>query len=319
MSASIDIAAQTLQIEIDGLLKLKNNLDESFQQAVDLLMATNDRLIVSGMGKSGHIARKIAATLSSVGTPAYFVHPGEASHGDLGMICKGDAVMALSNSGETNELSDMLEFCKRNQIKILGLTSGANSTLAQIADVALILPPAAEACPLSLAPTTSTTMMLALGDALAVALLRARNFTPEDFAMFHPGGKLGQNLLTVADLMHGKEKLPLVREDSQMNDVLVEISSRSFGCTGVTDADGILLGVITDGDLRRWLANNPSLDAVAHNVMTINGKFITENALAVEAINMMKQYKITSLFVLDMAGKPQGIIHVHDCLRVGLD
>ncbi len=317
MDNSIEIAKQVLQIEADGILTLQRDLDDSFTQAVDLIMATEDRLIISGMGKSGHIARKIAATLASVGTPAYFVHPGEASHGDLGMICRGDSVMALSNSGETNELGDLLQFCKRNQIKILGMTSGKDSILATMSDVALVLPSAPEACPLSLAPTTSTTMMLALGDALAVALLKKRQFTPEDFAMFHPGGKLGQNLLTVSDLMH--QDLPLVTEQSKMADVLIEMSTKSFGCAGIINDEGILIGVITDGDLRRWFENSPSLQTVAGNVMTAHSKFITEDALAVEAINMMNKYKITSLFVLDDTQKPLGIIHIHDCLRVGLN
>ncbi len=316
---SIDIAAQVLQTEANGIITLKQSLDHSFTQAIELIMATQDRLIISGMGKSGHIARKIAATLASVGTPAYFVHPGEASHGDLGMICRGDAVMALSNSGETNEMGDLLQFCKRNQIKILGITSGKNSVLAKMSDVALVLPPAPEACPLSLAPTTSTTMMLALGDALAVALLEKRQFTPEDFAMFHPGGKLGQNLLTVSDLMHDASELPLVSAQSKMDDVLIEISTKSFGCAGVMRDDNMLIGVITDGDLRRWFASKPSLDTIASDVMTANSKYITIDALAVEAINLMKQHKITSLFVLNDSKKPIGIIHIHDCLRVGLN
>ncbi len=316
---SIKIAAQVLQTEAEGIITLKESLDDSFTQAVELIMATQDRLIISGMGKSGHIARKIAATLASVGTPAYFVHPGEASHGDLGMICKNDAVMALSNSGETNEMGDLLQFCKRNQIKILGITSGKNSVLAKMSDVALVLPPAPEACPLSLAPTTSTTMMLALGDALAVALLEKRKFTPEDFANFHPGGKLGQNLLTVSDLMHDASELPLVLAQTKMDDVLIEISTKSFGCAGVMGDDDMLIGVITDGDLRRWFASKPSLDAIASDVMTASSKYITADALAVEAINLMKQHKITSLFVLNDTKKPIGIIHIHDCLRVGLN
>ena len=316
---SLTIAAQVLQTEANGIIALKQSLDHHFTQAIELIMATEDRLIISGMGKSGHIARKIAATLASVGTPAYFVHPGEASHGDLGMICRGDAVMALSNSGETNEMGDLLQFCKRNQIKILGITSGKNSVLAKMSDVALVLPLAPEACPLSLAPTTSTTMMLALGDALAVALLEKRKFTPEDFAMFHPGGKLGQNLLKVSDLMHDASELPLVTAHSKMDDVLIEISTKSFGCAGVMGDDNMLIGVITDGDLRRWFASKPSLDASAGDVMTANSKYITIDALAVEAINLMKQHKITSLFVLNDSKKPIGIIHIHDCLRVGLN
>ncbi|MEM7654090.1 MAG: KpsF/GutQ family sugar-phosphate isomerase, partial [Pseudomonadota bacterium] len=273
-------------------------------------------VIVTGMGKSGHVARKIAATFASTGTPAHFVHPGEASHGDLGMITGSDAVLALSNSGETNELSDLIDYTRRFSIPLLSISSREQSTLAATSDVALVLPNQPEACPMGLAPTTSTTMMLGLGDALAVALMSARGFSATDFSVFHPGGKLGRRLLKVDALMHSAKSLPLVRVDALMSETIVEISRRSFGCVGVITANGDLAGIITDGDLRRHMGAS-LLEMRADEVMTPGPKTISPSALAAEALNIMNANAITCLFVL-AEGKPIGIVHIHDCLRAGI-
>ncbi len=313
----LNIARNVIRTEAKGLEALEDSLDHNFFQATTQILTTKNRLIISGMGKSGHIARKIAATLASVGTPAFFLHPGEASHGDLGMICQGDTMLTLSNSGETTELENLLEFCKRNQIPLISITARRNSTLAKMSDIPLIVPEAPEACPLNLAPTTSTTMMLALGDALAVTLLEMRKFTPEDFAMFHPGGKLGQRLLKVEDLMHQAEKMPLTNHNCPMAEVLIEISAKSFGCSGIIADNGELIGIITDGDLRRWLTNNRSLETIASQVMSQNVRTIAPTLLAAEAVSLMNHRKITSLFVV-IDKSPLGIVHIHDCLRIGL-
>ena len=318
MSDIIKIARNVINIEINGLEALKADLGADFANAAQLILTCKNRLIVSGMGKSGHIGAKIAASLASVGTPSFFIHPAEASHGDLGMICQGDILLALSNSGETTELGDLLAFCERNAIKVIAITSHGASTLARMADVALILPQSPEACPLDLAPTTSTTMMLALGDALAVSLLEQRKFTPEDFANFHPGGKLGQRLLKVSDIMHQGKKMPLVTDQCPMGDAIVEMSTKSFGCSGVVDHQGNLLGIITDGDLRRWLGDNGALDTKVADVMNANIRTISPNILVSEALDMMNHNKITSLFISDTNNKPLGILHIHDCLRSGL-
>lgn len=316
--SDLTTARQVLTAEAEALRALADKLDGDFVKALDLLTVNGGgRVIVSGMGKSGHVARKIAATMASTGTPASYVHPGEASHGDLGMITRHDAILALSNSGETPELSAVVEFSRRFDIPLVAITSKAESSLAQAADQALILPDVGEACPMGLAPTTSTTLMLALGDALAVGLLERNNFSPADFKTFHPGGKLGQKLAKVADLMHPFESLPLVHRSTPMGETLLVMTNKTFGCVGVLEDDGRLAGIITDGDLRRHL--DPGLFArTAQELMTANPKTTRPNALAAEAVHQMNARSITSLFVVDEAGKPVGIVHVHDCLRAGV-
>ena len=274
------------------------------------------RVIVTGMGKSGHIARKIAATLASTGTPAYFVHPGEASHGDLGMIAKDDAVIALSNSGNTQELNDLLEYTRRYSIPLIGITARADSMIAELADIGLILPPVPEGCPLGLAPTTSTTMQLALGDAIAVALLKRRGFSTTDFQVFHPGGQIGSSLQRVADLMHRDGEVPVVSETVRMSEAVLTMTTKHFGCVGLIDDAGKLTGVITDGDLRRHMSD-ALLALPASEVMTVDPQTIRESALAAEALALMNERSITSLFVLE-DGRPIGILHIHDCLRAGI-
>jgi arabinose-5-phosphate isomerase len=301
--------------EIKGLTDLSAYLDEKFARAVDCIAAVKGRLIVTGMGKSGHVARKIAATMASTGTPAHFVHPGEASHGDLGMITKDDAVLALSNSGETAELSDIIAYCRRFSIPLIGVARRAESMLVKHADIPIVLPETPEACPTG-APTTSTTMMMALGDALAVALVQRRGFSRDDFSVFHPGGKLGKAFIRVEDLMHSGAELPLVAADAVMKDVLLTITAKRFGCAGVLDKHGNLAGIVTDGDLRRHMQPN-LLECKASEVMTANPKTIHPSALAVEGLAIMNEKSITSLFVVDK-DKPVGILHIHDCLRAGI-
>ena len=317
-AARDDLAAarRVLSAEADALNNLAEALDGEFVRAIDRLAGISGRVIVTGMGKSGHIARKIAATLASTGTPAYFVHPGEASHGDLGMIAQDDAVLALSNSGETQELTDIVAYAKRFRIPLVAITAGAESTLAESADVALVLPENGEACPMGLAPTTSTTLMLALGDAIAVALLERKNFSAEDFHKFHPRGKLGQKFLRVAELMHDGEELPLIGLEGAMSDALLVMTAKRFGCVGVVDAQGKLAGIITDGDLRRHMSGK-LLEQKTAAVMTANPKTIRPQALAAEALGVMNDRNITSLFVVEKA-RPVGIIHIHDCLRAGV-
>jgi len=275
------------------------------------------RIIVTGLGKSGHVARKIAATLASTGSPAQFVHPVEASHGDLGMIGSGDAILALSNSGETTELADIVAYSRRFKIPLVAITGGSRSTLATAADIVLLLPPAAEACPMGLAPTTSTTMMMTLGDALALALLERRGFSLADFRVFHPGGRLGRRLLRVRDIMHGGQEIPLVSPPAPMSDAILVMTAKSFGCVGVRDEDGRLIGVITDGDLRRHMDNSLLERAVAE-IMQRKPKTIAATALAMDALGLMNRLAITSLFVLGEDERPIGFLHMHDCLRAGV-
>lgn len=304
-----------LEQEIKGLQALADSLDDDFARVVACIANIKGRVIVTGMGKSGHISRKIAATFSSTGTPAHFVHPGEASHGDLGMITKDDAVLVLSNSGETTELSDIIAYCKRFAIPMIAMVRRKESTLVSAADMALILPAIPEASHTN-APTTSTTMMLALGDAIAVALVERKGFTREDFSVFHPGGKLGKALIRVNELMHCADKLPCVSESTSMRDVLIEITTKTFGCAGVLCPKGQLLGIITDGDLRRHMQTD-LLEKTACEVMTRSPLTIRPGALAAEALGTMNQRSITSLFVTEH-GKPIGILHIHDCLRAGI-
>jgi len=322
------VARRVLATEAEGLGLLAAGLDARFGRAVSLLVAATGRVVVTGMGKSGHVARKIAATLASTGTPALFVHPAEASHGDLGMVVPGDAVLALSNSGETPELADLVAHTRRFALPLVAITGRAESALARAADVVLLLPAAPEACPMGLAPTTSTTLQMALGDALAVALLTRRDFTAADFRVFHPGGRLGAQLSRVRDLMHGGAEMPLAPPELPMAAALVAMTEKRFGCLGIVQ-EGRLVGVITDGDLRRALqpgaraaddapAASAFLERRAAEVMTRSPRTIGPEALAAEALRLMNERAITALFVVDAAGTPIGILHVHDLLRAGV-
>ncbi|MFP6696291.1 MAG: KpsF/GutQ family sugar-phosphate isomerase [Alphaproteobacteria bacterium] len=313
-------AARVLQLEADALGKLADGLDESFDAAVALLSGIKGKLVVSGMGKSGHVARKIAATLASTGTPAHYVHPGEASHGDLGMIGRDDGVLALSNSGETVELNDLVAYAKFRRIPLLAMVGRAPSTLATAANVALVLPPVPEACPLGLAPTTSTTMQLGLGDALAVALMEWRGFSANQYGALHPGGRLGREFVKVDELMHKDGELPICNPDTPMSAAILTMTEKRFGCVGVVDDDGALIGVVTDGDLSRHI-DDGLMAKVVGDVMTRAPKTIHTGALAAEALGFMNANKITCLFVVADAAapsKPIGILHVHDILRAGI-
>ena len=313
-NAYLDTARRVIRTEADGLVALADGLGPDFAGAVEVILAATGRVIVSGMGKSGHVGRKIAATLASTGTPAQFVHPAEASHGDLGMVTAGDVALVLSNSGETPEIADIVAHTRRFSIPLIGVASRPDSTLLRQSDVALILPRAQEACGTGIVPTTSTTMTMALGDALAVALMEHRQFTPEHFRTFHPGGKLGARLARVADLMHND--MPLVMEAAPMSDALLTISQKGFGVTGVKDDTGHLIGIITDGDLRRHM--DGLLDHSAGEVMTRNPRTIAAGALAEAALAEMQDRRITCLFAVDDDGQPAGILHLHDCLRAGM-
>ena len=313
MADYIDTARRVILTEITGLERLAEGLGDSFREAVELILRAEGRVIVSGMGKSGHVGRKIAATLASTGTPAQFVHPGEASHGDLGMVTKNDVALVLSNSGETPELADLIAHTRRFAIPLIAVASRPESTLMRQSDVALLLPAVEEACGRGIVPTTSTTMTLALGDALAVALMEHRQFTAEHFRTFHPGGKLGALLSSVSDLMH--VDMPLVAEDAPMSEALLVISQKGYGVTGVVNGTGALVGIITDGDLRRHMQG--LLDHSASEVMTRSPRTIAPDALAEAALAQMQDRKITCLFAVEN-GLPSGILHIHDCVRAGL-
>lgn len=312
-------AARTIRAELGGLQSLiealGNGLAEPFADAVEALAASRGRVIVTGVGKSGHIGSKIAATLASTGTPAFFVHPAEANHGDLGMIAHDDVILAMSWSGETAELKGIVAYSRRYRIPLIAVTSGAESTLAREADIVLRLPKADEACPHGLAPTTSTLMQLAIGDALAVALLESRGFTAGDFHRFHPGGRLGASLAHVADIMHRGDRIPLVKTGTDMRQAIIEISGKGFGCTGIVDSDGLLAGIITDGDLRRKI-NLDILSMTVDEVMTRSPKTISPDMLVAKALDIANASAITALMVTDNQ-RPVGIIHIHDLLRVG--
>jgi arabinose-5-phosphate isomerase len=313
----IATARRVLAIEADALRALAAGLGAGFVAALGALAAVGGRVIVTGKGKSGHIARKIAATLASTGTPALFVHPAEASHGDLGMVTGKDAVLALSNSGETAELADIVAYAKRFAIPLIAMTSDPASALARAATVALVYPAADEACPMGLAPTTSTTMMLALGDALAVSLLEYKGFSADDFRVLHPGGKLARRLLRVADIMHAGARIPMLTPAAPMTDAIVEMTGKSLGCVGIINASGRLEGIITDGDIRRHIADADLLRRTAGDVMNRNVKTVRAETLASEALQIMNAKSITALFVVD-DGRPVGILHIHDCLRAGV-
>lgn len=314
----LEIARRVIRREAEALVLLEGALGASFVAAARLILAADGRVIVSGMGKSGHVARKLAATLASTGTPAHFVHPAEASHGDLGMVARGDVVMVLSNSGETPELADIVAHTRRFAIPLIGVAASAESTLLRAADVAIVLPAAPEACAMGVVPTTSTTMTLALGDALAIAVMEQRRFSPEAFRAFHPGGKLGARLSRVADLMHGRDRLPLVAEDAPMSEAILIMTETGFGVAGVTDGDGALLGVITDGDLRRHM--DGLMDRVAAEVMTRGPQTIGPWSLAERAVQIMNARKVTCLFVVEPEGSRNavGLLKIHDCLRAGV-
>jgi len=322
-SSAVSAALRAVAIERKGLLALEEalatpgegSLGAALQRAVDALKAAPGRAIVSGIGKSGHIARKIAATLASTGQPAAFVHPAEASHGDLGMVQNGDVVIALSWSGESVELAAVVTYAKRFAIPLIALTSKADSALGREADICLVLPTAQEACPNGLAPTTSTTMQLALGDALAMALLEAKGFTARDFRDLHPGGKLGAKLAFVRDIMHKGDAIPRIAVGAPLAQAIVEMTSKGFGCVGVFTADGTLAGLITDGDLRRSLRNNLGMDTPVEQVMTKRPRTIEPDALVAEALEAIS-HKISNLLVVE-AGEVVGIVHFHDLLRLG--
>ena len=318
----IDSARDVIRAEAEALSTLADGLDENFRNAIDLLLNAKGRVIVTGIGKSGHIARKVAATFASTGTPAQFVHPAEASHGDLGMVTQADVVLAISNSGEAPELANIIAFSRRFDIPLIGMTKALDSALGKQCDVVLSLPDLGEACGTGVVPTISTTMTLALGDALAVALMKHRSFTAEHFRDFHPGGKLGALLTKVADLMHSGDALPLVAADTPMQEALIAISEKGFGVVGVTDSDSALIGIITDGDLRRHMSDR-FLDLMARDVMTTSPRTIDPDILAQEAVGIMNGQdggrSVTCLFVTEPStAKPLGLIHIHDCLRVGL-
>ncbi len=321
--ADLEVGRTAILTEMAGLKDLAESLDQNFVQAVDAIhtmkMERRARLIVAGIGKSGHVGKKITATLASTGTPSHFVHPGEASHGDLGMVMEGDVVLMLSYSGENAELSDLIHYTRRFGIKLIAMTSKPTSNLARHADIVLLLPRSPEACPNGLAPTTSTTMMMAMGDALAVALLQRMGLTPEDFRVFHPGGKLGQKLLTVADIMHKKDALPILPPTAKMQDVIVQLTQKNLGCVLIMEGEA-LKGIVTDGDLKRHMAAD-LLQKSAHDIMSTSPKFIKQGALAVEALNIMTKipgHYITSLVVVDDNGGLCGLIRLQDCLQRGV-
>lgn len=318
--AMILSARRTLDLESEGLAALRSALDngmaDPFREAVSILKAARGRVIVSGIGKSGHVGQKIAATFASTGTPAFFVHPTEASHGDLGMITRDDVILAISWSGETVELKNIITYARRFNVPLISITSRNTSALGKQSDVVLELPKAKEACPHGLAPTTSTTMQLAIGDCLAIALLEAKGFTAHDFKVFHPGGSLGASLKYVADVMHKADRLPLAANTEPMSAALVTMTTKSFGCLGVVDKKGKLVGIVTDGDLRRNMGED-LLRSTTGDVMTKKPKTVTPDTLAAEALEIINASRITALFVVDK-GKPVGIVHVHDLLRAGV-
>ena len=317
--ATIESALRTLDAEgggIDALAAaLRDELGASFAAAVDLIRAAQGRVIVTGMGKSGHVGRKIASTFASTGTSAFFVHPGEASHGDLGMIANNDVIIALSWSGETVELKNLTDYSRRFRIGLIAMTANPESTLAKNADVVLALPQAREACPHNMAPTTSSLMQLALGDALAIALLESRGFTAVDFGLLHPGGKLGAQLKTVAEFMHASDTVPLTPLGTRMSDAIIVMTTKGFGCVGITDPRGLLVGIITDGDLRRHMRND-LLDQRVDDVMTRSPKTVRPDQLISETLELLNSTKVTAVFAVE-GGKPVGIIHIHDLLRAG--
>ena len=314
------LALTVIETEAQAVFELTQKIDERFEKACKMLISCTGRIVVTGMGKSGHIAKKIAATLSSTGSPAFFMHPGEASHGDLGMITRQDIVLALSNSGNTNEIITLLPLIKRLDVPLIAMTGNNNSTLAKAADVHLDVSIKQEACPLGLAPTTSTTVSLVMGDAIAVALLQTRGFSEQDFALSHPGGSLGKRLLLrVDELCHKNDELPLANEKINISQALIEVTNKKLGMTCVIDDKGCLVGIYTDGDVRRTLNDQYDINSTSlSEVMTRNCQTITSDLLAAEALTIMEKHKITSLVIIDEHNKPYGVIHLHDLLKAGV-
>ena len=316
LEADLAAARRVLGLASEALSALSGGLDGSFSKAVDTILAAKGRVIVSGMGKSGHVGRKVAATLSSTGTPAHFVHPAEAAHGDMGAITPDDVLLLLSKGGETEELAHLITYAKRFHIPVIAIACRDDSTLMRAADVALLLPDAPESCAIGMAPTTSTTMMMALGDALAVALMERRGFDADRYRDFHPGGSLGRALIRVSDLMHTGSEVPLCGQDAPMQEVLLAMASGRLGCVGIVDGAGALAGIVTDGDIRRH-ATKGLEGRAARDVMTRDPKVAAPGKLAAEALTLMTEKNITQLFVLEDA-RPIGVLHIHDCLRAGL-
>lgn len=320
LDTPIELAKSVLDIEANSILKLKERVGENLIQALEIIIKSKGRVIVTGMGKSGHIGRKIAATLSSTGTPAYFLHPAESTHGDSGIITRQDVVIALSNSGETSELLNLLPLIKRFEVPLIAFVGKTTSTLANRADIVFDVSVDKEACPLGKAPTASTTAALAMGDALAICLLQKRGFSAEDFLLFHPSGSLGKGVLyTVGDLMIRGEELPIANEDEKFIDVVKTISEKKLGCAVLVNKDGKMTGVLTDGDIRRILMKHLKVDElITKDVMTVNPKTTTEKELAVKALALMEKYSITSLAVCDEEKRPKGMIHIHNLLKAGV-
>ena len=312
----IKIAKQVINTENKGLKALTNSINNNFVKAINILKKTKGRIILTGIGKSGIIANKISSTLSSTGSPSQFIHPAEASHGDLGILSKNDSIIALTFSGKTNELNDIFFYSKENKIPLIIITSKSNSNLKQISKICIELSNIKEACPLNLAPTTSTTAMLALGDAIAIVLMKLKKFTKKDFYSFHPGGELGKKLLLVKNVMHQGNKIPLAEEKILMNNVIIEMSKKRFGCVGVTSRNKKLVGVITDGDLRRHMKNN-ILEKTAGEIMKKNPKTINKEMFVTNALEIMEKNKIAQVFIVQN-NKPIGILHIHDCIELGL-
>ena len=315
----LNIAKRTIDIELETLLELKESLDNSFIKAVEILYNCKGKVIFTGIGKSGHIARKISSTFSSTGTPSIFLHPAEAIHGDLGIIDKQDVLVIISNSGETEEIINIIPYLKFLNIPIICITGNINSTLAQKSDVVIDIKIKREACPFNLAPTSSTTAILVLGDALAITLMELKGFTKEQFAKLHPGGLIGKRLKKVMEIMHSGDRIPIVYEDMTMKEAIIEITSKGFGATAVLDRNQNLIGIITDGDLRRYIEKGNDLNnGSVKNAMTKNPKTIKYNETVADALNLMEKYKITVLLVLDENNKLIGILHLHDILREGI-
>jgi arabinose-5-phosphate isomerase len=317
----LDVAKKVLQSEAEAVLALTDKLDSSFETAIDIIYDSKGRVVVTGMGKSGLVGKKIAATLASTGTPSFFMHPAEASHGDLGMVTADDVIIAISNSGETDEIVGLIPFLKRFNVKLVSLTGDAGSTLAKASDVTLDISVREEACPLGIVPTASTTATLAMGDAIAVSLLTKRGFKEEDFALFHPSGSLGKKLfIRVKDIMHSGDSLPVTSPDASLAEAVMEISSKRLGTTVISDQKRLILGVITDGDVRRGIEKwgKSFFDMRAREVMTINPKAVGENELAAKALNIMEKHSITSLVVTDEENRIIGVIHLHDILKRGI-
>ena len=316
ITPSREVGAAAVRLEAASLLRLADSLESGFDQCVELILASSGRVVVTGMGKSGHVGRKIAATLASTGTPALFVHPAEASHGDLGMVSRNDIVLALSKSGESPELSDLISYCRRHAMVLIAITAVPDSALGRTANIVLLLPDVVEACPLGLAPTTSTTMAMAMGDAIAVACLQRRNFRASDFREFHPGGKLGLRLKRVQDIMYKGSDLPLVTLGQTVSAAILEMTRTRLGCVGVVDLDGLLIGIFTDGDLRRCISAAITTQAI-EEVMSARPYEMAADALVEEVALLFTTYRIPSVFVTN-DHKPVGVVHVHDLLGSGL-